>query len=78
MSKDKVKYEIDNCLDCPHHLDGIDCTTEDEFCYDDHIVVCELANDKEITTQCRPYNLRKECRIPDWCPLIKEEKNEIK
>ena len=24
-------------------------------------------NNKEITCACRPYNIRKECDIPEWC-----------
>jgi hypothetical protein len=26
-----------------------------------------------ITTACRPYNLRKECDIPDWCPKLEQK-----
>lgn len=58
----------------------------DSFCSDDQAVVCKKmptnnikpssnhASDRQrykcITVECRPYNLRKETNIPDWCPII--------
>ena len=60
-----------NCLDCPHHVVSADPDLDDWFNDDDQKVTCTKENDREITTACRPYNLRKESTTPDWCPLTK-------
>jgi hypothetical protein len=31
-----------------------------------------------VTVSCRPYNLRKESEIPDWCPKLPQENKEEK
>ena len=63
---------IGNCMDCPHHLALPDPDPEDWFNDDDERVVCtQDGTRKEITSMCRPYNKRKECETPDWCPLKK-------
>jgi hypothetical protein len=75
-----------NCLECPFHEVISDPDPHDWFCDDDKAVVCtKLKNDKQdknskysadrqefkcVTISCRPYNLKKECNIPDWCPLV--------
>jgi len=59
-----------NCIDCPNHRVLPDPDPNDWFCDDDKKVICNL-NEKEITVACRPYNLRKECETPEWCPLKK-------
>lgn len=76
--------EIENCIDCPHHEIIIDPDPYDSFCSDDIAVLCsrkdnftssksyatgKLYDKKPITISCRPYNKRKECVIPNWCPL---------
>lgn len=66
MSK---KIKIDNCIDCPHHEIQKDPDPYDSFCSDDIKVVCKNSACKEITCACRPYNVRKECKIPKWCEL---------
>ena len=33
---------------------------------------------RAITVSCRPYNKRKECQIPDWCPKLNRGSCEIK
>lgn len=65
----KVLLEIKNCLDCPHHEVQNDPDPLDWFCDDDIKVFCKKKK-KNITVACRPYNLRKESKVPDWCPLI--------
>jgi len=75
---------MDNCIDCPNHILLHDPDPFDWFCDDDCAVACTLKeNDKKdeeskyladrqnyklITSSCRPYNKRKECSTPDWCP----------
>ena len=61
--------EIKNCMDCAHHEVLSDPDPNDWFCDDDKKVICKNKNNKIITNACRPYNLRKECDTPKWCPL---------
>lgn len=63
--------DIENCMDCPNHKVLSDPDPYDWFCDDDEKVVC-IKMDKTITVACRPYNKRKECKIPNWCPLLKK------
>lgn len=63
-----VIHHVANCLDCPHHEVQPDPDPFDSFNDDDEKVICRETR-KIITSVCRPYNLRKECDIPDWCPL---------
>ena len=74
----------ENCMDCVYHSVIADPDPHDSFCSDDVAVVCTLMkNDKHddrslyradhspykaITVSCRPYNKRKECDKPEWCP----------
>jgi len=58
----------ENCMDCQYHKVLSDPDPHDWFCDDDEKVVCEKSN-KNITVACRPYNKRKECVTPTWCPL---------
>ena len=67
--------ELKNCIDCPFHSVESDPDPYDWFCDDDEKVVCNKVDPpKNITVACRPYNKRKECEVPLWCPLpeIKE------
>ncbi len=69
---------ITNCIDCAHHKVQHDPDPLDWFNDDDVKVVCRKVKQghSAITTACRPYNIRKECEIPKWCPLANEnEKN---
>ena len=66
---------LTNCMDCPHHEVQCDPDRDDWFCDDDEKVLCGLAGNKEITVACRPYNKRKECNIPHWCPLPETQAN---
>lgn len=67
----KVMFEIENCMDCPDSVVLPDPDPNDWFCDDDKKVVCNLNKaEKCITRACRPYNLRKECDIPTWCPRL--------
>ena len=61
-------FPINNCIDCPFHDVLPDPDPNDWFCDDDVKVICRKLN-KEVTWMCRPYNIRKESEIPDWCPL---------
>lgn len=81
----KKFLEITNCIDCPNHEVINDGDPHDWFCDDDVAVVCTKAENHDckgnsvyavernphqaITTACRPYNTRKECEVPSWCPL---------
>jgi Fe-S-cluster containining protein len=56
------------CIDCPSHEVLSDPDPYDWFCDDDVNVVCKK-NGKNITVACRPYQIRKECEIPEWCPI---------
>ena len=74
-----------NCIDCPQHEVIADPDPDDWFCDDDKAVVCKLTLNpgrdvtskytashhiqRSITVACRPYNLRRECEKPEWCPL---------
>lgn len=40
----------------------------------DSIYFVDRQEYKNITVGCRPHNKRKECNIPDWCPLLNSEK----
>lgn len=71
MSTKKV-LRTTNCIDCPLHSVLPDPDPDDWFNDDDMKVVCNLAK-KEITSACRPYNLRKESDIPNWCPLTDDD-----
>ena len=66
--------KISNCIDCPFHKVLPDPDPHDWFCDDDMKVVCTKKENKQITCACRPYNLRKESEVPEWCPLIETEK----
>jgi len=59
---------IKNCIDCLAHRVLPDPDPHDWFCDDDMKVVCNI-NNKIITCACRPYNIRKECNVPEWCPV---------
>jgi hypothetical protein len=61
-------FKLSNCMDCPHHRVEMDPDPDDWFNDDDERVFCTKQH-KNITVACRPYNKRKECEIPDWCPL---------
>lgn len=67
-----VTLKIESCMDCPHHRVESDPDYADWFCSDDEKVVCKKIG-KNVTTACRPYNLRKETSIPKWCPLKSEK-----
>jgi hypothetical protein len=74
-----------NCMDCPFHKVIPDPDPHDWFNDDDEAVVClKMNNDsmdldskyaadrqafKKISVACRPYNKRRECETPKWCPL---------
>lgn len=80
---------LTNCLDCPHHEIIADPDPYDSFCSDDEAVICKLTPNenkdlkaawrsrrqdyKLVTSACRPYRIREESQIPDWCPLLKKE-----
>lgn len=57
----------DNCTKCKEHKVLMDPDPNDWFCDDDVKVVCSILNEN-ITVACRPYNIKKECEVPDWCP----------
>lgn len=73
-----------NCMDCPFHKVINDRDPDDWFNDDDEAVVCtkvtrpidlksryvaDRQEFKPVTVACRPYQKRKECETPKWCPL---------
>lgn len=61
-----MKYS--NCTECPAHKVLPDPDPNDWFNDDDVKVVCGHA-DRNITVACRPYRVKAECEVPNWCPL---------
>jgi|TARA_Y100000310_G_C20598448_1_gene771731 hypothetical protein len=75
-----------SCMDCNHHKIIYDPDPEDWFCDDDVAVVClkvlnknrnlnskwesDHSEYKAIACSIRPYNIRRESIVPQWCPLI--------
>lgn len=73
------------CLDCPHHVVVVqDPDPDDWFCDDDVAVLCgktpnttgrkfqaskRLFPNRVVTNSCRPYNMRRDSKRPDWCPV---------
>lgn len=72
-----------SCMDCADHEVVADPDPDDWFCDDDCAVICKAAREeptkgskyaadsssfRRVTVSCRPYNLRKETQVPDWCP----------
>jgi hypothetical protein len=56
-----------NCTECFEHEVLPDPDPNDWFCDDDVKVLCTVTK-RFVTTTCRPYNIKKECGTPDWCP----------
>lgn len=85
MKDSKENSKNNNCCDCLHHEIIEDPDPDDWFCDDDVAVVCKITKNKKrdqnskhksnhsefraITIACRPYNIKKECSTPTWCPL---------
>lgn len=67
-----MEIKINNCIDCGYHEIIPDPDPDDWFCDDDVKVVCRSHN-RNITVACRPYKVREECDIPEWCPLLKKK-----
>lgn len=66
-----VTLKISNCTECPHHEVRPDPDPDDWFCDDDVKVVCKKTEreDNTITAACRPYRVKEESDVPEWCPL---------
>lgn len=75
-----------HCIQCPHHSVINDSDPSDWFNDDDCAVVCtktkrptnpesKYAADRQpyktVAVACRPYQLKKESKVPIWCPLLK-------
>ena len=76
-------------MGCKNHEVMRDPDPDDWFCDDDCAVVCKLTKNKRrkigsrylsersefkiVTCACRPYNLKKETEIPNWCPKGKKK-----
>ena len=71
MGKNEVVLTITNCTECKAHQVQPDPDPNDWFCADDVKVVCTEKDCKPITVACRPYRIKAECDIPDWCPKRK-------
>lgn len=77
--------QAQSCLNCEHHRILNDADPHDWFCDDDKAIVCTITpNDQQdeksayksdkqgfkcVTRSCRPYNLKKESSVPEWCPI---------
>jgi len=74
------------CIGCPDMEIIPDPDPDDWFNDDDVAVICRATSDnpkldskhpadrsafKKVTCACRPYNVKKETTIPDWCPRKK-------
>lgn len=78
-----VTLKISNCLDCPHHkivpavaFDSFDMVDEDVICLKSegsHKSRYETHPHKAVTISNRPWQTRKECSVPVWCPLKKKK-----
>ena len=83
-NKISITLKIENCLDCPHHKTLPD-PGADSFDAMDEQVVCTLtkalpdAYPNPYGEGFRPilraerWNIREQCSVPDWCPLIKKK-----
>lgn len=72
------------CLDCPFHKIIDDPDLWGSWCIDDVAIVCtkKINPDRNVNSRhasdrseydsvavaCRPYNLKNEAIIPEWCP----------
>ena len=59
-----------NCTKCPEHSILPDPDPDDWFCDNDIKVLCTVTK-RFVTVACRPYNIKKECDVPKWCPKNK-------
>lgn len=80
--------KIENCMDCKHHKVINDPDPYDWFCSDDVAIVCTITSNpmrdltakyrsdshenRAVTSSCRPYRMRTESDVPEWCPLLKD------
>lgn len=74
ISEAKEVFKPTNCMDCPFKKVFRDPDPDDWFNDDDEGVECTKMK-RNVTTACRPYNKRKECETPVWCPLPVAPKN---
>lgn len=76
-----VNIKIENCLDCPHcYTYGI--LTSDSFEHEEG-AYCRKVEDKSLNGFGKngthklicsdDWDLRKYAKIPDWCPMLKED-----
>ena len=78
MKPKTVSLKISNCQDCPHHKDIPSPPTGDSFDMVDLDTICTLLGGpkggKHITGSNRPWEVRRNCAVPDWCPLTAKPK----
>jgi len=82
----------ESCIECSSHQVIPDPDPDDWFCDDDVAVICtkvynpnrdmtskykaDKSEHRTITVSCRPQNIKKETKIPPWCPgctLVKKK-----
>lgn len=77
-----LTVSIEKCTQCASHIVEPDPDPEDWFCDDDVKVRCvrssalyrgNFRKEPYITVGCRPYRIKDEADIPDWCPLLKRD-----
>lgn len=83
----KVSFDINNCLDCPHSKEIRDPSSADSFDFHDASLCCTitpLMNAFRTKTDlgetipgryivaCERRIRREQTSIPEWCPLIKK------
>lgn len=76
-----VNLKIDNCMNCPHHFtDGI--LTADPFEHEKGCFCSKVRDEKNYECYGQYYklvaaddwHLEKYTQVPDWCPLLTENK----
>lgn len=67
-----VTLKLTNCQDCPHHKNVQSPYTGDSFDMVDEDTICTLAQERIVTASNRPWEVRRNSTIPDWCPLTKK------
>lgn len=86
-ASNKAVLPIENCMDCPNHVVVNDPDPHDWFNDDDEAVLCKISPNvsnaeryaggkfphRPVSISIRPYNKRKECTVPDWCPLLEKK-----
>lgn len=58
-----------NCMDCMFHMEYPDLNSYDMNSHNDKKIVCAI-NMRTVIARCRPYLLRGQCHVPNWCHFV--------